>query len=157
MRRIVLSATMAVTALAAVPVAGAIPLQTAAPVTARVSPGTGGPRTTFTLSWRNPAQTTTEEAPRRSETVQISGPRHSGCVSSGQLTVQPAAVQQVMRLSLTPRRMSATATRTWCTGTFHGSILQTQRFACAPPHLCPLIEIRPQTIGRFTFRVKRRA
>ena len=62
MRRIVLIAAMALTGLAAVPVAGAIPLQTAAPVTARVSPGTGGPRTTFTLSWRNPAQTTTEES-----------------------------------------------------------------------------------------------
>ena len=68
-----------------------------------------------------------------------------------------------MRLSLTPRRMSATATRTWCTGTFHGSILQTQRFACAPPHLCPLIEIRPQTIaplhasGSNAARIARRA
>jgi hypothetical protein len=157
MRRMVLIAATAVTALAAVPVAGAIPSQTAAPVKARVTPGTGGPRTTFTLSWRNPAQTTTEESLRRSETVQVGGPRHSGCVSSGQLTVQPAAVQQVMRLSLTPRRMSGTATRTWCTGTFSGSILQTQHFACAPPHLCPLIEIRPQTIARFTFRVRRRA
>ncbi len=152
-----LIATTALTALAAVPIASAIPRQTMPPVTAHVTPGSGGPRTTFTLSWRNPAQTTTEESLRRSETVQISGPRHSGCVSSGQLTVQPAAVQQVMRLSLTPRRMSGTATRTWCTGTFSGSILQTQHFACAPPHLCPLIEIRPQTIGRFTFRVKRRA
>ncbi|HEX3391747.1 MAG TPA: hypothetical protein VHS55_04230, partial [Solirubrobacteraceae bacterium] len=157
MRRMVLIAATAVTGLAAVSVAGAIPLRTAAPVKARVTPGTGGPRTTFTLSWANPAQTTTQESLERSETVQIGGPRHSGCVSSGRLTIQPAAVQQVMRLSLTPRRMSATATRTWCTGTFQGSILQTQRFACAPPHLCPLIEIRPQTIARFTFSVKPRA
>jgi hypothetical protein len=157
MRRIMLIATTAVAALAAVPVAGAIPQQTATPVTGRVTPGNGGPRTTFTLSWRNPAQTGTDESRQRSETVEITGTRHSGCVGAGQLAVQPAAVQQLMRLSLTPRRMSAGGPRTWCTGTFHGTVLENERFACTPPHLCPLIEIRPQTIARFTFKVRRRA
>src|ERR1700759_4758515 len=137
MRRIVLIATAAVAALAVVPVAGAIPQQTATPVTAHVTPGTGGPRTTFTLSWRNPGQTGTDGSARRTETVEITGTRHSGCVGAGQLSVQPAAVQQTMRLSLTPRRMSAGGPRTWCTGTFHGSVLAIEHFACAPPDLCP--------------------
>jgi hypothetical protein len=157
MRRIVIIATMSVAALAVVPMAGAIPRQSTPPVAAHVTPGSGGPRTTFTLSWRNPAQTGTDESVRRSETVEISGTRHSGCVGTGELAVQPAAVQQAMRLLLTPRRMSAAGPRTWCTGTFHGSVVADEHFACAPPHLCPLIEIRPQTVARFTFKVRRRA
>jgi hypothetical protein len=157
MRRIVIIATAAVAALAAVPVAGAIPSQTTPPVAAHVTPGSGGPRTTFTLSWRNPPQTGTDVSMRRSETVKITGPRHFGCVGAGELAVQPAEVQQAMRLSLTPRRMSAAGPRTWCTGTFHGSVVEDEHFACAPPHLCPLLEIRPQTIARFTFKVRRRA
>ena len=157
MRRIVIITATAVAALAAVPVAGAIPQQTTPPVAAHVTPGTGGPRTTFTLSWRNPRQTGTEESVRRSETVQITGSHHAGCVGAGELAVQPAAMQQLMRLSLTPRRMSAAGPRTWCTGTFRGSVVEDEHFACAPPHLCPLIEIRPQTIARFTFKVRRRA
>ena len=68
-----LIATAAVAALAVVPVAGAIPQQTATPVTAHVTPGTGGPRTTFTLSWRNPGQTGTDGSARRTETVEITG------------------------------------------------------------------------------------
>jgi hypothetical protein len=157
MRRIVIIATTAIAALAAVPVAGAIPQQTTPPVPAHVTPGSGGPRTTFTLSWRNPAQRGTDESARRSETVEITGTRHPGCVGAGELAVQPAALQQLMRLSLTPRRMSAAGPRIWCTGTFHGSVVADEHFACAPPHLCPLIEIRPQTIARFTFKVRRRA
>jgi hypothetical protein len=157
MRRIMPIAIAALAILAVAPVAGAIPRQAATPITAHVTPGTGGPGTTFTLSWRNPAQTGTEDSLRRSETVEISGTRHHGCVGAGRLMVQPAAVQQLMRLSLTPRRMSAGATRNWCAGTFHGSVLQSEHFACAPPHLCPQIEIRPQTIARFTFKVRRRA
>lgn len=152
-----LIATTALTALAAVPIASAIPRQTMPPVTAHVTPGSGGPRTTFTLSWRNPAQTGTDDLLRRSETVEINGTRGRGCVGAGRLAVQPAAIQQLMRLSLTPRRMSAGGPRSWCAGTFHGSVVQDEHFACAPPHLCPLIEIRPQTITRFSFRVRRRA
>src|ERR1700744_4130284 len=101
MRRIVLIATAAVAALAVVPVAGATPQSTPTPATAHVTPGTGGPRTTFTLSWRNPGQTGNADSLQRSETVKIAGTRHSGCVGAGELVVQPAAVKQTMRLSLT--------------------------------------------------------
>ena len=112
---------------------------------------------TFTLSWRNPGQTGNADSLQRSETVKIAGTRHSGCVGAGELAVQPAAVQQTMRLSLTPRRMSASGPRIWCTGTFHGSVLANEHFLCTPPRLCPELEIRPQTIARFTFKVRRRA
>ncbi len=151
-------AAIVLAALAAVPVAGAIPLQTAAPVKVHVSPGTGGPRTAFALSWHNPAQTVTVGSFQRSETVEISGPRRRGCVGSGEVDVPTTVAPQLMRLSLAPARMSTTSARKWCTGTFHGAIVQSERFACKPPaHLCPQLAIRPQTIARFTFKVQRRA
>jgi hypothetical protein len=159
MRRTLLITVAVIAALAAVPAAGAIALQTAAPVKVHVSPGAGGPRTAFAVSWRNPAQTGVIGSFQRSETVDVSGPQHRGCVSSGQIAVPATAAQQLIRMSLTPARMSTSSARKWCTGTFHGAIVQSQRFACSPPptQLCPQLEIRPQTIARFTFKVKRRA
>lgn len=149
--------TAALVALAAVPVAGAIPLQTSASVKVHVTPGTGGPRTAFKLSFRSPSQTGTVGSLQRSDRVEIGGPHHLGCVWSGQMALPNMAAQQVMRVSLTPGKMSATSATTWCAGTFRGSIVQTERFHCMPPDLCPLLEIRPQTIAHFTFKVKRRS
>jgi hypothetical protein len=159
MRRTVLIATAAIAALAAVPVAGALTLQSPAPVKVHVSPATGGPRTAFAVSWRNPVQIGTVGSLQRSETVAIAGPKGRGCVTAGQVAV-PATVapRQLIRLSLAPARMSTTKARQWCTGTFHGIVVQSQRFACSPPtDLCPELAIRPQTIARFTFKVTRRA
>ena len=75
MRRIVLIGIVAFAALAAVPVAGAIPTQTVTPVTVHVSPGTGGPRTTFRLNWRNPTELGAVGSLQRSESINVSGPR----------------------------------------------------------------------------------
>jgi hypothetical protein len=153
----VLIATAALAALAAVPAAAAIPVQTTTPVKVHVSPGTGGPRTAFKVSFRSPAQTGRVGSMQRSERVAIQGTHHPGCVGSGQMAVPAAAAQQVVNLSLTPSHMSPGSAGTWCTGTFHGTVTQSVRFMCAPPDLCPLLEIRPQTIARFSFKVKRRS
>jgi hypothetical protein len=155
MRRIVLIAVVAFAALAAVPVAGAIPTESVTPVRVHVSPGTGGPRTSFKLRWRNPADLDMVGSVQRSETVEISAPHHSGCVASGEMGVPTTAAGQLVRLALTPGRMSTAGSKTWCTGTFRGSVLENERFTCAPPHLCPEIAIRPQTIAHFSFKVRR--
>ncbi|HEX3976898.1 MAG TPA: hypothetical protein VHW96_11570 [Solirubrobacteraceae bacterium] len=157
MRRTVLITTVALAALAGVPATGATAPRTAPPVNAHVTPGTGGPRTAFTLSFRSPAQTGQVGSMRRAETVEVHGTHHSGCVWSGQMAVPTAVSQQLVRVTLTPGKMGGAGARTWCTGTFHGSIVQTEHFMCGPPDLCPLLEIRPQTIANFTFKVKRRA
>jgi hypothetical protein len=154
MRRTLLIATAAIAALAAVPVAGAIPLQSTPSVKVHVAPGTGGPRTTFKLSFRSPSQTGQMGSMQRAQTVEIQGTHHAGCAWSGQTSVPTALPQQLMRVSLTPGKLHAGA-NIWCAGTFRGSIVQTQRLECAPPHLCPMIEIRPQAIAHFTFTVKR--
>jgi hypothetical protein len=157
MRRIVLIAAAALAALAALPASGAIALRTATPVKAHVTPGTGGPRTAFTLSFRSPARTGQVGSVRRADTVEVHGTHHRGCVWSGRMAVPTAVAQQLTRVILTPGKMGGAGARTWCAGTFHGSVVQTEHFLCAPPHLCPAIEIRPQTIASFTFKVKRRS
>ena len=68
-----LIATAALAALAAVPAAGAIALQTTTPVKVHVTPGTGGPRTAFKVSFRSPAQTGRVGSMQRSERVEIQG------------------------------------------------------------------------------------
>jgi hypothetical protein len=157
MRRSLLIVAAGLAILAAAPLAAAIPLQAATPVTVHVTPGTGGPRTTFTVSLRNPSQTGTMDTLERFDELNISGPRRSGCVGSGTMTLPIGAPNQVIRVALSPTRMGNGLTRNWCTGTFHGSVVQTVRFICAPPRLCPTIAVRPQTIGRFGFRVQRRS
>jgi hypothetical protein len=155
MRRTVLIAVVMFAAVAAVPVAGATPMETVTPVKVHVSPGTGGPRTSFKLSWRNPADLDMVSSVLRSETVEISAPHHPGCVASGEIGVPTTTAGQLVRVALAPGRMSTAGSRTWCTGTFRGSVLENERFTCAPPHPCPQIAIRPQTIAHFSFKVRR--
>jgi hypothetical protein len=155
MRRFLLIVAAGLAILAAAPLATAIPPQTAPPVTVHVTPGTGGPRTTFKLSLLNPSQTGTMGTLERFDELTISGPRHSGCVGSGGMALPTGAPNQVIRVALSPARMGDGRTRTWCTGAFHGSVVQTVRLICTPPLLCPLLDVRPQTIARFGFRVQR--
>jgi hypothetical protein len=156
MRRTVLIVTAALAVLAAVPAFGAIPGQTTAPVKVHVSPATAGPHATFRLSFRSPWRTGQMGTVHRTQMVQIQGTRRPGCVWSGERAVPAAAAQQLVRVSLTPSRMTTPSTaRTWCPGIFHGSIVQTEHLECTPPRPCPMIEIRPQTIAYFNFRVKR--
>jgi hypothetical protein len=157
MRRIVLITTAALAALAGVPAAGATAPHTATPVRAHVTPGTGGPRTAFTLSFHSPAPTGQTGSMSRADTVEVHGTHRPGCVWSGQMAVPPAVAPQLTRVILNPGKMGGGASRTWCTGTFRGSIVQTERVLCGPPDLCPVLEIRPQTIANFTFKVKRRS
>jgi hypothetical protein len=155
MRRSLPILVAGVVILAVVPLAAAIPLQ----ATARVAPANGGPRTIFTVSLRNPAQTGTIGTVVRSDALSVSGPHRSGCVGSGGMTLPAAAANQVVRVALSAGRMGNGRARTWCTGTFLGSIIQSTRFMCGPPQqlVCPMLEVRPQTIATFSFRVARRS
>jgi hypothetical protein len=155
MRRSLLIVAAGLAILAAAPLAAAIPLQTTTPVTVHVTPGIGGPRTTFRLSLRNLTQTGTIGTLERFDRLDISGPHRSGCVGSGGMALPIGAANQIIRVALSAARMGNGRTASWCTGTFHGSVVQIVRFLCMPPRLCPMIEVRPQTIARFSFQVQR--
>ena len=151
----------------AVPAAGAAPAggQAASAQSARMSmssgltpvhvqPAVGGSRAAFTVSLRLPSQTGTSGDVRRTDTLSATGPSRPGCVSSAAVPLRAAAAGATVRTRLVPGRRSAH----WCTGTFHGTVVESQTVPCGPPMaqiLCPMIMIRPQTIGRFEFVVRR--
>jgi hypothetical protein len=157
MRRIVLIVAAALAVVAAAPAGGAVPVTIGGTVKVHVTPGTGGPRTAFNVSFRNLAQTGQVGTMHRAETIAVQGTQRRGCVWSGEMPVPAAAAQQLVRLSLAPKRMGSAGAGAWCTGTFRGSVILDEHFNCPPPQMCPMIEIRPQVIGRFSFTVKRRS
>jgi hypothetical protein len=150
-RRVLLILSPVVAAiLVAVPMARATSAQTAA---VHVRPATGGPRTAFAVSVRIPAQTGTFVGFRRSDSLSASGPSGKGCVGSTEVPLPAAAAGSTVHLRVAPGRGSH-----WCAGTFHGLITENQSARCGgPPQqiACPMIMIRPQTIGRFRFVVRR--
>jgi len=157
MRRGLLIIAAGLAILVGAPLAAAIPLQGTAPATVHVTPGTGGPLTTFRLTLRNPTQTGTINTLERFDAVTVSGPSRAGCVGTGRMTLPVAAAGQIIRVALSPARMGNGQVRTWCAGTFHGIVVQITRFMCGPPLLCPELEVQPQTVARFSFRVARRS
>ena len=140
-------------ALVAVPIAGASGTSSTSPV--HVHPSVGGPRTAFTVSVRIPTQTGTFGQLRRSDSLTVTGPSHRRCVGSASMLLPARAAGSTVRLRLVPGRRPAH----WCTGTFHGVVTESQTVQCGgPPQqiVCPMLMIRPQTIGRFRFVVRHR-
>jgi hypothetical protein len=132
-------------------VADAVQAQPAA-MHVTVKPGTGSPRSHFAVSFRAGAQTATGSLVR-SYQVTASAAKRTGCLSSASATA-PAEAKGVMEhVTLSPGNRPA-----WCTGTYHGQVSLYQTERCGPPAaalICPQVEIRPQVVGRFTFRVTR--
>jgi hypothetical protein len=159
MRRSLLIGAVGVAILAAAPLAAAIQLPGTTPATVHVTPSAGGPRTTFRISVRNLAQTGMIGTMQRFDALTVSGPHRAGCVGSGGMTLPSAAANQVIRVALSPARIGTGPNGRWCTGTFLGRVVQTTRFTCGPPEqiVCPMLEVRPQPIATFSFRVARRS
>jgi len=122
-----------------------------ASVRVALRPGTGGPRTGFVLRFRNPSRTGMVAGTRRVDEVLVSGPRASNCVSTLTYSLRPAATGAGMRTVVRPG-----ARRHWCTGRFHGRLVAYESTACTPgpARACRLLVIAPQTLARFSFRVR---
>jgi hypothetical protein len=148
MRRSVLILIAGIMALALVPVA----LATTGATTVHISPGKGGIHTQFHFSMRLPTSTGTTGHVTRSDSIAISGPKHSGCVSNATSILPAASAGTMMRETFNPARMGGR----WCTGTFRGEVLEHVNTVCSPLPvmiICPQLEIAPQVIARFSFRV----
>jgi hypothetical protein len=152
MRRgmLILGAVLAALAMASVAVAAVVVEPRLVPV--RMAPAKGSPRTVFRLSFHSPDQTGQTGTIRRLDTLNATGPHRSGCVWSANMGVPAARAGQLVKLALNPSKFGLRRGR-WCTGTFHGTITESMRMTCIPPDACPMIEIAPRTIARFTFRV----
>jgi hypothetical protein len=152
MRRTVLILVVGIVALVAVPAIGAVTPQIW-PTKVTVTPGTGGPRTTFHFRFRTPASTGVTTPWGRADTLSVSGPKRRGCVGGGGATVPLSVAGTMMRVTLNPAHLGGR----WCTGTFQGEIVENQRMICspAPVDVCPQLTVAPQVVARFTFRVSR--
>jgi hypothetical protein len=144
-----LALTCGVLTLVAAPHAVALPIISGPLTPASVTPATGGPHTSFTVSLRNPSLTGITPEWQRWDTVGVLGPHRSGCVSSATAAMPGAGFHARVRMKLNPARFGGR----WCVGTFHGTIVENQRFVCGPERVCPQLVIAPQTIARFRFRV----
>jgi hypothetical protein len=149
MRRSVLILVAGLAALAIVPIAGAIPLGLGALTPVRVSPAAGGPHTSFRFSLRNPSQTGSMGQWRSLDTLTVTGPPRAHCVSQRAVALPAAKAGVRVGVMLAPARLGGS----WCTGTYQGVVVETERTVCGPPFACPMLEIAPRTIARFKFRV----
>ena len=153
MRRglLTLSAAAGLAAAALAPAASGSAGPSAASVAVR--PAVGGPHSAFTVSVRIPAQTGTVGTFHRSDVLSAGGPNRPGCVSSARVVLAPAPAGSTVRVRLVPGHRPAH----WCAGTFRGVIMETQSVTCGGGGTrlaCPMVMIRPQTIGRFRFVVR---
>jgi hypothetical protein len=164
MRRglLILSSALLVILVIVVPIAAAVPAATnlspsrhatdttLTPVDVR--PATGGPHSVFTVSLRIPTKAGTSGQDHRTDSLTVTGPHRSGCVSRAAIVLPAGAAGSSVRVRLVPGRLGGR----WCAGSFQGVVTETQSVICGPnpARACPLVMIAPQTIGRFRFRVR---
>lgn len=116
-----------------------------------VRPGTGKPTTKFVLTFRAPARTGTIGTVRSHYQIAASGPKGKRCVTSVVATLGPTKLHAHVKVTLRPRGHGGI----WCSGRFHGRVLEYQTVVCGPATACPDIAILPQTVARFSFTVKK--
>jgi hypothetical protein len=131
---------------------GALASTAAASVRVYVSPSSGKPTTKFVVRFRAPSATGAS-LHRRYE-LYVSGTRGRRCTASVSMAIGATSVGSRMRLTLKPNGRGGA----WCAGKFHGRIVEYISTVCQPLKtaiICPQIVIAPQTIGRFSFSVRK--
>jgi hypothetical protein len=114
-----------------------------------VSPNSGNPSTTFTVSFVVPARTGVMRTTRRTDEVTVSNPATaSGCTASATQLAPAAPRGRLVHVAVHP-----TAGTRWCTGTFTGRVLELQTLKCPLRSLCPM-DARLRTLGTFSFSVR---
>jgi hypothetical protein len=145
-RRMLASALAAASVLAVTAwAAAAVPT-----VTVHVSPPTGLPSTTFTISFRTSDRTGVHGALARRDELMGAVARHgSGCVSGFDTRTPDGAAGALIRVALGPRRIGGR----WCTGRWSGRIEELETPVCKPDRACPQFIILRGVIGHFTLTV----
>lgn len=131
---------------------GAFASTAAASVRVYVSPSSGKPTTKFVVRFRAPSAT--GAALHRRYELYASGAGGSRCTSSVSMAIGATGAGSRVRLTLKPNGRGGT----WCAGKFHGRIVEYLSTVCEPLKtaiICQDIVIAPQTIGRFSFSVRK--
>jgi hypothetical protein len=135
-----------------------------------VKPKTGTPSTRFMVSFRAPQTAGQRTFSRLYYGVSAdNGSRSRGCSASTSSSVSQAAAGAMIHVKLSPTSPG----RRWCRGVFHGQIQEFVLPVCGCPGpvaasivcpladatdarlLCPALVPAPQTIGTFSFRVRK--
>jgi hypothetical protein len=116
-----------------------------------VKPGAGKPTTKFVASFRAPARTGVIGTISSHYQLSAVGPKGNSCVSSVSMALAPTKLHAHVKVTLRPRGHGGV----WCSGKFHGKILEFQSILCRRINACPDVVIAPQTIARFSFTVKK--
>ena len=113
----------------------------------RVSPGDGGAKTRFTVTFRTPVAAGTTGDLRRRYEINARPAGVTLCQAYGwNLVVRSRPRQRVRR---TLRRDNG---RRWCRGSHVGSVFLFTE--CLPGRSCAGVDTRPKRIGNFRFRVR---
>lgn len=115
-----------------------------------VKPRTGLPTTHFAIGFRAPEASGTVGSIHRTYRVTAGDQAKTGCQSSVTVNAAPSKAGANVRVALSPGKSDS-----WCAGTFSGAVWDVETVVCEPGQVCPDIEIAPQKIGTFTFRVTR--
>jgi hypothetical protein len=118
---------------------------------AGVAPALGHRHTRFTISFHTEMATGTFAGTRRTDVVSVNGRQRGGCVASRSVDAGAQLANALVKVHLGPG-----SGHHWCTGLFHGEVVQSQSIICGPPQMivCPQLVIAPQTIARFSIRVR---
>jgi hypothetical protein len=148
-----LAAAIAILGIAGIPaVSDAMPAHPATAMHVGVKPGTGSPGSHFAVSFRAGVQTGAGSL-IRTYRVTAGVTKRNGCQSFASVIAPTAAQGSMVHVTLSPGKRTS-----WCTGTYKGQVWLYQAVRCGPPLAsiaCPQIEIRPQVVGTFSFRVTR--
>jgi hypothetical protein len=137
-------------------IAVSAPVALGAGVPVRVSPGKGGIHTDFVLRFSIPDATGAMGSVDVTDSVSVSGPAHTGCVSEVDLLLRSVPARTAFKLTLNPARLHGH----WCTGRFTGALVERRTTICPPGPVrqsivCPLYVVAPRVVGSFHFTVAR--
>jgi hypothetical protein len=118
---------------------------------AYLSPAAGNPATSFVVRFRAPNRTGNLGTVRSRYWVYANGPAGASCMSSASVGLRPARRHAHLRVTLNPQRLGGSS---WCPGTYHGRIVEVISIVCQRLRPCPALLPAPETIARFSFRVK---
>lgn len=110
-----------------------------------VSPASGSPGTTFTVSFTVPP--TVAAGRVRGLWVSANGPAGGGCASTALATPASAPPGARTSAALAPRGGMG-----WCPGEYSGRVVATLAPDCKPGAVCPMVLVA-LPVGRFSFRV----
>jgi hypothetical protein len=122
----------------------------------QVAPGRGGPRTTFTISFRASIDTTVDPY-NESYEMDVKGPAHSGCTRDE--GVYTSSGRAIRRGQLVHVRVSAPYRHArWCAGIYTGSIHEVSvnpSSTCEQEQGLPGCATGETLVGTFRFRAVR--